>query len=203
MEYLSTDEVLELLNISSKVYLSRYLKKHNIKLKKGSKKPYLKQDILLLAQQRQNEAHHNSKQSKDIKIYIEAKPTPPPLPPPKQEKPSLDKQELISEQKKVNALIKELESLGLFESVDEDLIRLYVKNVALAQSSIQRLNLEGLTLINTDLEKSLNPELIALNNLIKNIQFLSKALGIGIFHRKDLKISKNKSISAFDELLGD
>lgn len=66
--FISADEVLELLNISSKVYLSRYLKKQGIKVKKGKKRPYDKDIILALAKQRQEQNHHKSKQSRDLQI---------------------------------------------------------------------------------------------------------------------------------------
>lgn len=48
-EFLNIDEVLQILNINSKIYLSRYLKKNGIKVLKGKAKPYPKDEILRLA----------------------------------------------------------------------------------------------------------------------------------------------------------
>lgn len=48
-EFLNIDEVLQILNINSKIYLSRYLKKNGIKVLKGKTKPYPKDEILRLA----------------------------------------------------------------------------------------------------------------------------------------------------------
>ncbi|EAK0671784.1 terminase, partial [Campylobacter jejuni] len=47
-EFLNIDEVLQILNINSKIYLSRYLKKNGIKVLKGKTKPYPKDEILRL-----------------------------------------------------------------------------------------------------------------------------------------------------------
>ncbi|MCG4197022.1 terminase, partial [Campylobacter jejuni] len=69
-EFLNIDEVLQILNINSKIYLSRYLKKNGIKVLKGKAKPYPKDEILRLAKKRQDENHCNSKQNEVI-LYID------------------------------------------------------------------------------------------------------------------------------------
>ncbi|EDP2641297.1 terminase, partial [Campylobacter jejuni] len=69
-EFLNIDEVLQILNINSKIYLSRYLKKNGIKVLKGKAKPYPKDEILRLAKKRQDENHYNSKQNEVI-LYID------------------------------------------------------------------------------------------------------------------------------------
>lgn len=69
-EFLNIDEVLQILNINSKIYLSRYLKKNGIKVLKGKAKPYPKDEILKLAKKRQDENHYNSKQNEVI-LYID------------------------------------------------------------------------------------------------------------------------------------
>lgn len=61
---------MQILNINSKKYLSRYLKKNGVKVLRGKVKPYPKEEILKLAKKRQDDNRHNSKQN-EIVLFID------------------------------------------------------------------------------------------------------------------------------------
>ncbi|HEB7662651.1 TPA: P27 family phage terminase small subunit [Campylobacter jejuni] len=206
-EFLNIDEVLQILNINSKIYLSRYLKKNGIKVLKGKAKPYPKDEILRLAKKRQDENHYNSKQNEVI-LYIDENSI--------KEKPKANKTEQIQtqddfkplnletiEQELIQKTIKDLENLGIYDPLENDIIKTYVKNLIFLECTSKEMEKKGFTTSTDKGTPIVTPELIAFNSLTKNVIGLAKVLGIGSPNRARLNLKDKKEKSAFDVLLED
>ena len=204
-EFLNVDEVLSILNIKSKEYLSAYLKREGIKVYKGKLKPYPKNEILKLAKKRQEQNHFNSKQNQ-ISLYIDdnlLKEPPNKQPKPKENiKENAKETSLYEFEKKLSdKIIAELKDLGVYENLDKELIKVYVKNLILLEYSSKELEKKGLVSYTERGTTILSPELLAFNSLTKNLVLLSKTLGIGAINRINLNPKEIKQTSAFDILL--
>lgn len=164
-EFLNIDEVLQILNINSKIYLSRYLKKNGIKVLKGKAKPYPKDEILRLAKKRQDENHCNSKQNEVI-LYIDENSI--------KEKPKANKTEQIQtqddfkplnletiEQELTQKTIKDLENLGIYDPLENDIIKTYVKNLIFLECTSKEMEKKGFTTSTDKGTPIVTPELIA------------------------------------------
>ncbi|TKX30663.1 P27 family phage terminase small subunit [Campylobacter estrildidarum] len=205
-EFLNIDEVLQILNIKSKEYLSRYLKKNGVKVFKGKAKPYPKDEILRLAKKRQEENHHNSKQNKVI-LYIDDNTIK------EKSKQTKKAQEQTTPQKELNLsdieqeltqkTINELENLGIYDPLENDIIKVYAKNLILFECSSKEIENKGFYVTSDKGTPIISPEFTAFNSLTKNIIGLAKNLGIGAPNRVRVNPKENKQNSTFDILLNE
>lgn len=203
-EFLNIDEVLQILNISSKIYLSRYLKKNSIKVLKGKAKPYPKDEILRLARKRQEQNHYNSKQN-EVALYIDENSI--------KNKPKNKKTEQTSnidfkplnletiEKELTQKIINNLESLGIYDPLENDIIKAYVKNLIFLECTSKEMEKKGFTTSTDKGTPIITPELAAFNSLTKNVIGLAKILGIGSPSRARLSLKEKKELSAFDVLI--
>lgn len=203
-EFLNIDEVLQILNISSKIYLSRYLKKNGIKVLKGKAKPYPKDEILRLAKKRQEQNHYNSKQN-EVALYIDENSI--------KNKPKNKKTEQTSnidfkplnletiEKELTQKIINNLESLGIYDPLENDIIKAYVKNLIFLECTSKEMEKKGFTTSTDKGTPIITPELAAFNSLTKNVIGLAKILGIGSPNRARLSLKEKKELSPFDVLI--
>lgn len=203
-EFLNIDEVLQILNISSKIYLSRYLKKNGIKVLKGKAKPYPKDEILRLAKKRQEQNHYNSKQN-EVALYIDENSI---NNKPKNKKteqtPNIDFKPLnleTIEKELTQKIINNLESLGIYDPLENDIIKAYVKNLIFLECTSKEMEKKGFTTSTDKGTPIITPELAAFNSLTKNVIGLAKILGIGSPSRARLSLKEKKELSAFDVLI--
>ncbi|EAK0948417.1 P27 family phage terminase small subunit [Campylobacter lari] len=204
-EFLSCDEVLQILNINSKEYLSRYLKKNGVKVLRGKAKPYPKEEILKLAKKRQDDNHHNSKQN-EIALFIDESII--------KEKPKnkqIVKDKEISEislnfqtieQELAQKVKNDLINLGIYDDLEDDIIKVYAKNLILLECSSKEVEKKGFCTTSDKGVQIITPELVAFNSLTKNVIGLAKILGIGAPSRTRVNPKEKKESSPFDVLLG-
>lgn len=159
-----------------------------------------------MLKKRQDENHYNSKQNEVI-LYIDENSI--------KEKPKINKTEQAQtqeldfkplnletiEQELTQKTIKDLENLGIYDPLENDIIKAYVKNLIFLECTSKEMEKKGFTTSTDKGTPIVTPELVAFNSLTKNVIGLAKILGIGLPSRARLNLKEKKEKSPFDMLL--